>query len=140
MLERWLNIYQSMFKIGDKWTKKWVITHDIQQLFVKISKDKNPMHLESAFAKKNGFSDKIVHGNVLNCFISFFVGEMLPVKTVILIEQNIKYYNPCYVGDALSFTSKLTNIKKSTKCIFFDYSFKKSNYLIAKGVLIVKEL
>ena len=129
-----------MYKIGDQWNKTWIVTSEIQKLFIQISKDYNPIHTKSSFAKELGFKDKILHGIILNCFISFFVGEMLPTKNIIIIEQKIKYYNPFYIDDILNFNIKISKIIKSTQCIYLNYSFKRLDKVIAKGYLITKEL
>ena len=61
-------------------------------------KYKNPMHVDSDYAISYGFREKIVHGNILNVFLSFVIGELLSKKNIVIIDQSIKYKKPLYVG------------------------------------------
>ena len=77
------------------------ITEEKYNNFIVLSSDHNPMHINSDYAKSHGFKDKIVHGNLLGAFVSFFVGEKLPFKNVVIQKQNISYHKPFYIGDVL---------------------------------------
>ena len=80
MLEQWLNISQKMFKLNQSWEKTWKVSRKLCFEFSNLSDDHNPMHTDRDFAMSYGFKDTIVHGNILQLFLSYFVGEMLAKK------------------------------------------------------------
>ena len=56
------------------------------------------------------FVKKIVHGNILNCFISYFIGEIIPTKNVIIIEQKISFVKPFFINDIISLNSVVKSL------------------------------
>ena len=82
-----------IFKIGDKFSEKFHINDKIYQGFINIFNDNNPLHTNYQFANDKGFKGIVMHGNILNGFISYFIGEKLPTKDVIIHSQEIKYKN-----------------------------------------------
>ena len=64
------------------------ITENIYNKFIDLSNDKNPVHTNAKFALKLGFKEKVVHGNLLNVFLSYVIGELLPTKSIVIIDQS----------------------------------------------------
>ena len=79
---------------GDSFSKEFIIDNEIYIGFINLFKDRNPLHTDIAFAKEKGFNATVMHGNILGGFLSYFIGECLPEKNVIIHSQEIKYYNP----------------------------------------------
>ena len=48
-----------MFEVGDTWSHEWVIDRKLYKDFLALSNDRNPMHVNSTYAKSKGFKDKI---------------------------------------------------------------------------------
>jgi len=84
------------FKITDNYYHQFIITQEVYQQFQLCSNDRNPLHTNEDFAKSKGFTDKVMYGNILNAFVSFFIGECLPTKNVIIHSQEIAFKNPVY--------------------------------------------
>ena len=75
-----------------------------------------------------------MHGNILNGFISYFVGECLPTKRVIIHSQEIKFKNAVYVNDELFFKASVLGIYESVNAVEFKYEFRNLiNKVVAKG-------
>ena len=98
------------------------------------------MHTDPDFAKSFGFKDKIIHGNILQLFISYFVGEMLPKKNVIIISQKIRYLKPIYLNQNIVLKSKLKSFNETMGLLEFEIAFKASRTKIAEGKVDVKIL
>jgi 3-hydroxybutyryl-CoA dehydratase len=92
-----------VFATGDKFKEKFVLNGDVYNGFISLFNDKNPLHTDEVFALDKGFKGKVMHGNILNGFLSRFIGECLPVKNVIIHSQEIQYKNPAYLNDDLFF-------------------------------------
>lgn len=123
-----------MFKEGDVFQKSFRTTNETHQQFCELSKDLNPLHTDESFAKEKGFLGKVMHGNILNAYLSYFIGECLPTKDVIIHSQSIQFKNPSYLGDNLSFTATIAGVYESVNAVEFKFNFKNvDNKIIAKG-------
>lgn len=119
---------------GEVYTQSFTITEELYDGFRKLFNDNNPLHTNEAFATAKGFDSIVMHGNILGGFLSYFVGECLPDKNVIIHTQNIKYYNPVYLNQPLNFTATVTDIIESVRVVMFDFVFKNvSGLRIARG-------
>ena len=122
------------FKPDDKFERTFVVTDDVYNGFTQTFNDTNPLHTDEQFAIANGFRGRVMHGNILNGFLSYFIGECLPTKDVIIHSQEIQFKNPCYLYDELFFTATVTGIFESVKAVEFKFSFKNAgSKVVAKG-------
>ena len=75
-----------------------------------------------------------MHGNILNGFLSYFIGECLPTKDVIILSQQINYNKPVYLNDNLEFEAEVAEVYESVNVIKFKFLFKNSiGTIVAKG-------
>jgi 3-hydroxybutyryl-CoA dehydratase len=123
-------------KKGDIFEEKFVISSSICNGFVELFNDRNPLHTDEAFAMEKGFQGRVMQGNILNGFLSFFVGECLPIKNVIIYAQQIKYFNPFYLNDVLKLRAEVADIFDSVNMVEFKYNFENQRLQnIAGGIL-----
>lgn len=123
-----------MIKKGDVFRKQFCVSKKIYQGFITTFRDKNPLHVDKAFAKEKGFPNEVMHGNILNGFISYFVGECLPIKNVIIHSQKIEYKNPFYLNDKLNFCAEVTEVFDSVNIVALKYFFENAELLkVAQG-------
>jgi 3-hydroxybutyryl-CoA dehydratase len=122
------------FKINQTFEKKFTITSKVYDGFIELFHDKNPLHTNEDFAMQKGFKGRVMHGNILNGFLSFFIGQCLPDENVIIHSQEIQYKNPAYLNDELRFEAQVSEIFESVKVLVFKFTFKNSDLkIIAKG-------
>lgn len=121
-------------KKGDIFKESFVITDEVYEGFISIFKDYNSLHTDIEYANLKGFRSKVMHGNILNGFISYFIGECLPVKNVIIQTQQINYSLPVYLKEELIFFAEIVDIFESVSTIELKYYFMNSiNKKVAKG-------
>lgn len=119
-----------------KLTHLFTVSECVYESFKTCSGDMNPLHTNESFAQNKGFKSKVMYGNILNAFLSYFVGECLPTKEVIIHSQDIAYKNPVYLNDELRFESEIDSVHESVNVITFKFKFiNKYNKLVAKGQL-----
>ena len=129
----------SKFSVDDTFDEKFKISEELVIDFVKLSNDKNPLHTVDAFAIEKGFKSSVVQGNLQNCFISYFIGECLPSKNVMILTQNINFKNPVYINDILNLRVKIIGVFESVGLIEFDFNFTNQlNKIISKGIIKIK--
>ncbi len=123
-----------IFKEGDTYLQTFSVSEHVYAGFVQLFKDKNPLHTDTQFAISKGFEGIVIHGNILNGFISYFIGECLPEKNVIIHSQEINYKNPVYLNTSLQFNAKVSGVFESVRTVEFKFTFTSSNQkVVAKG-------
>lgn len=69
--------------------------------FAGVSGDTNPVHLNSEFASKTMFKDRIAHGMLSASFISAVIGTKMPGPGAVYVGQTLKFKAPVKVGDTV---------------------------------------
>jgi len=80
--------------------KKILLDKDVV-LFSEVSGDKNPVHLDEAYASTTRFKHRIVHGHLVASLFSALLGTELPGQGSIYLGQTIKYLKPVYLNDEI---------------------------------------
>lgn len=125
-----------MLNAGLEFNLKFKVETYVYMGFRQIFHDNNPLHTEIEYARKKGFKDIVMQGNILNGFVSYFIGEGLPVKDVIIHSQQISFISPVYLNDELNFTAIIDEVFESVKVVKFKFSFKNdSGKTVAKGTI-----
>ena len=113
----------SSFQIGQLFQQDFVINQNIQDNFIQLSKDKNPMHVDEFYSNQYGFEGKVMHGNILNAFLSYVIGECLPIKNVVIQSQSIEYKNPIYLNTQVKFEMLVDSVVESVNVVIFKFKF-----------------
>lgn len=121
---------------GDIFTKEYIVTEKVYRGFTDIFSDYNPLHTDKVFAEKLGMPEVVMHGNILNGFLSHFIGEVLPQKNVIIHSQSINFYKPVFLNDAVVLQAEIVSVSEAVKTYSFSFIFRKqSGVRVAKGTI-----
>ncbi len=101
------------------------VTPEVYYSFQRCSNDYNPLHTDIAFAQKKGFSQIVVYGNVLNAFVSHFVGMLLPTRDVMILSQNINFRKPVFVNDELELDAKIEKYSEDLGLLTYALKFRR---------------
>lgn len=112
------------FSKGQSFSRQFAVSEEVYSGFIALFKDRNPLHTDGTFAKQKGFKGEVMHGNILNGFLSYFVGECLPTKDVIIHTQEIQFKKPVYLDDQLQFEAVVQDVYESVRAVEFKFSFK----------------
>ncbi len=126
--------------VGDSFSFEVTVTEEAYKAFTDIFQDRNKLHVDDAYALEKGFDSKVMHGNILNGFVSYFVGEVLPIENVMIISQSIKYRKPVYLGDRLNFEASVSDFFDSVALYDFKFTIKRDELSVAKGDVQVKRI
>lgn len=69
--------------------------------FAKLSGDTNPLHMDREYARRQGFSGRVVHGMLLGAFLSRVLGTDLPGTGVLWLSQDTRFLLPVYIDDEI---------------------------------------
>jgi 3-hydroxybutyryl-CoA dehydratase len=81
------------------------------ETFARISGDTNPVHLDEKYAAKTQFGKRIAHGLLISSYISAVLGTILPGPGSIYLSQTVSFKRPVYLGDEITATVTVTNIR-----------------------------
>jgi 3-hydroxybutyryl-CoA dehydratase len=122
--------------MGDTFSRNFAVTNILHEGFVDLFGDRNPLHIDDAFSIKKGFRGKVMHGNILGGFLSYFIGECLPIKDVIIHSQEIQYRSPAYINDTLVLEAKVVGVFESVGAVEFKFNFRNAEAItVATGVI-----
>lgn len=98
-------------KVGDSESVTVTITDEMVRAFAALSGDDNPVHLDDEFAAKTRFGKRIAHGMLLGALLSRVAGTKIPGPGTIVISQDIRYKEPCYIGDTVTAEIKILHVR-----------------------------
>ncbi|MET0355577.1 MAG: MaoC family dehydratase [Cellvibrio sp.] len=104
-------------------------------LFAACSGDLNPVHLDKAYAATTPFGEPIAHGMWTGALISAAVATQLPGPGSVYRSQNLTFKNPVKVGDTVTVTLTVSEIKERVRLVLLECEAKNQDgKLIAKGI------
>lgn len=101
------------------------VTSEVYFSFQRCSNDLNPLHTDMTFASSKGFNGIVMYGNILNAFVSHFIGMMLPTRNVMIQSQDISFHKPVYLGDLLTLESEVEMVSEAVGIIGYKFRFKR---------------
>lgn len=103
------------------------ISQSMMNDFFKITGDTNPMHIDSEYAKTNGFSSCLVYGLLTTSFYSTLAGVYLPGKYCLLQEVSAQFAKPVFIGDTLTVSGKVREVQETFKRIIIQARITNQN-------------
>ncbi len=99
--------------------EKEVTDLDIE-LFAQVSTDRNPVHLDDAYAMDTIFEGRIAHGMLTAGLISAVIGEQLPGHGTVYLGQSLKFLAPVRPGDMVRAEVEVTDIDYARRRVTLD--------------------
>ena len=110
----------SELKIGQKASVQKTFTAADVTAFAGISLDVNPIHMSDGYAQNTIFGKRIVHGILTSGLISAVLANKLPGPGTIYLGQELKFTAPVYLGDDITATVEIVEIREDKKIIKLD--------------------
>jgi 3-hydroxybutyryl-CoA dehydratase len=114
------------------------VTAEMQHLFLGLTGDNSPCHMDEGFAIEKGFRGRLVYGMLTASFYSTLVGVYLPGKYALFQEAHIDFCSPVYTGDTLTVKGKITEIDPVLKRVYIKAEIRnQSGKKVSKASLAV---
>ena len=78
--------------------------------FAEVSGDRNPLHMDEAYAEATPFRGRVAHGMLLGAWISALLGEKLPGPGAIYVSQSLSFKRPVRIGDEVLTRAEVSEI------------------------------
>jgi len=101
--------------LGLKHSFEAVFTPEMMEQFAAISGDRNPLHVDAAYAAQQGYSAPVVFGLMSSSLYSHLVGMYLPGQFALLQGIDIDFNKPCFAGEALHVEGEVSYMNEAYK-------------------------
>ena len=90
------------------------------ELFAQVSTDRNPVHLDDAYAMDTIFGGRIAHGMLTAGLVSAVIGEQLPGHGTVYLGHSLKFLAPVRPGDVVTAEVEVLEIDYSRRRVTLD--------------------
>ena len=97
-----------------------VVTDQDIEMFAQVSTDRNPVHLDEAYAQDTIFEGRIAHGMLTAGLISAVIGEQLPGHGTVYMGQTLKFLAPVRPGDMVHAKVEVVDIDFAKRRVKLD--------------------
>jgi 3-hydroxybutyryl-CoA dehydratase len=97
-----------------------VVTDQDIEMFAQVSTDRNPVHLDDAYAQDTIFEGRIAHGMLTAGLISAVIGEQLPGHGTVYMGQTLKFLAPVRPGDMVHAEVEVVDIDFAKRRVKLD--------------------
>ncbi len=99
-------------QVGQRATSTRTITAAMVEEYAHLVGDKNPVHLDDAYAATTRFGQRIAHGMLIAGLISAVLATDLPGPGCVYLGQNLKFKAPVFLGDTITVTVEVRTVRE----------------------------
>lgn len=110
-----MTVFFEDLEIGQSAEYAKTVTEADILMFVGVSGDDNPVHINAEYAETTFFKTRIAHGMLSAGFISTVLGTRLPGPGTIYLGQNLKFKAPVRIGDTVTAKATVTALDPAKK-------------------------
>jgi 3-hydroxybutyryl-CoA dehydratase len=114
------SVYFEDLSFGQEASISNTVTADVISAFAAVSGDRNPVHVDAAYAATTMFKEPIAHGMLSAAYISAVFGMRLPGPGAIYISQTLNFKAPVKIGDEVVTTVKVAELIPEKRRAKFD--------------------
>ena len=123
--------------VGMERSLRKVVTDRDIELFAEVSTDRNPVHLDDAYAQDTIFQGRIAHGMLTAGLISAVIGEQLPGHGTVYLGQNLKFMAPVRPGDMVEAVVRVMGIDHTRRRVTLETFCRVGDTIVLKGEALV---
>jgi 3-hydroxybutyryl-CoA dehydratase len=86
---------------GMRVDRDYTLSRSVYEAFLAAFDDRSPVHVNDDYARASGFRERVMHGAILNGFLSNFVGMHFPGQRALWLSVDLRYLAPTYLDDQL---------------------------------------
>lgn len=120
---------------GTERTHSYRVPQTLADGFIEMFEDTSPVHVDDDFARAWGFHRRLVHGSVLNGFLSHFVGTVMPGASGLLLATSLRYAFPIYADAIVELKARIARRVVDERVVVLVVSFEDTlrGAMLARG-------
>ncbi len=127
------------FYVGQKEIELCAFSTSDVLKFSELSGDKNPIHLNSEYARLTIFKKPIVHGFLYASKISKLIANKLPGPGSVYINQELNFLTPVYHNEEIIITIEIIEIRIEKQIFILSTVIEKHDgQIVLKGKAVIK--
>ncbi|MGC9307861.1 MAG: MaoC family dehydratase [Thermoplasmatota archaeon] len=91
-----------MEPLDSSYEKTITVSDAAVRRFAEVTGDRNPLHLDDAYAQDTLFGERIAHGLLLGGYIGAVLGCEFPGQGTILMSLELSFRRPVRIGDTVT--------------------------------------
>lgn len=112
-------------KVGQTISFEYELNQEKMDMFKKITGDENPLHNNLEYAKKAGYSEKVVYGMLTSAILSTLAGVYLPGEYSLIHSVEIDFVKPVYLSKCpLTIEAKVSELEERFKVFKLKYTIR----------------
>jgi 3-hydroxybutyryl-CoA dehydratase len=104
--------------------REYVISPEVYGKFLDTFHDRSSIHVDEAYARSCGFDGRVMHGTLLNGFLSHFVGMYFPGRLSLLLAVDLRFAQASYLGDVICLEAVVAQKIDARNVIVMNATFK----------------
>ncbi len=101
-----------MIEVGTTYRHSFSFTQEEVVRFAEVTGDKNPVHLDEAYAATTMFKRPIMHGFLGGAVFSKVFGTLFPGEGTIYLKQSMAFMRPMYVDTTYEVRMTVKEVNK----------------------------
>ncbi|MDR3095714.1 MAG: MaoC family dehydratase [Paraburkholderia sp.] len=115
-----------------------VVTAEDIEAFSAVTGDRNPIHLDDAWAARTRFGGRIAHGMLTGGLVSAVIGTRLPGPGNIYIKQTLEFRGPVRPGDAVTAEVRIARLEPEKQRVFLDTTCRCGDNEVLRGEAVLR--
>ncbi len=96
---------------------EWQVAEADLDAFAALSGDRNPLHMDTEFARSRGFPDRASHGYLFGAKVSALVGMLLPGRDCLILETGLAFPKPIHPGDRILVSGEVESVSRENNIL-----------------------
>lgn len=123
----------SDLSVGMVSKRSYLFTEQRVEIFSTLIDDSAPVHMDSEFAKRQGFEGRIVHGLFVQSVISGMLGNEIPGPKSVINSLTMKMHHPVLIGQAVNYQVEITALTQAVAAISLNFSGMVDDKVVMSG-------
>lgn len=125
--------------IGQSAELSKTITDQIVRDFAELSEDRNPVHLDDAYAATTIFKQRIAHGMITGALLSAVIANKLPGAGSVFLSSSLTFKSPVPIGDTVTAKVEIKELKAEKKIVVLACTCTRGDgVVVAEGDAVIK--
>ncbi|MCW5960574.1 MAG: hypothetical protein KIS76_10470 [Pyrinomonadaceae bacterium] len=122
-----------------EYSRKYTIGDSEYTALTDVFGDRSPLHVDEGYAIRSGFNERVMHGAILQGFLSHFIGCHFPGKRSLILSVSVDYRLPNYLGDEIEILARVRQKVETGKVVVLGLKFNNltTGKLSASGKILV---
>lgn len=122
-------------EVNSKFSYIYTTNETVYHALINVFHDESPIHIDEEYAKAAGFTGRVMHGAILQGFLSHFIGMHFPGKRSLILSVNLNYRRPSYLGDKIQLNACVKQKVETGQVVVLEVKFLniESQEVLASG-------